>query len=148
MKIFISNTIFQFKTRFIPEGCVILPMTRFGGINIIIANIRWLQPLQPTEIICETKEIIKAISPHFKNIPISLMSYSNGVEYCPNFYNNNIKYIIITSYFALFIYSLILDNLIQSMFLSLIHMTIFIIILLWYSDSEKWENNSKKVVHV
>lgn len=145
MKIFISNSILQFNTRFIPGGCVILPMPKFGGINSTIVNLRWLKP---TEIICETKEIMKAISPYCKNIPISLMNYSNGVEYCPSFYNNNIKYIIITSYFVIFIYSLILDNFIQSIFLSMIYMTVFIIILLWYSEREQWEDNCRKIVHV
>jgi len=145
MKIFISNSIIQFKTRFIPGDCVILPMLKFGGVNKIIINIRWIKP---TEIICETKEILKAISPYCKNIPISVMTYSNGVEYCPNLYNQNIKYIIISSYFTIFLYSLIIDHFILSIFLLIIHLSIFIVIVLWYSDSEKWNIDFQKIVHV
>lgn len=145
MKIFISNSILQFKSRFIPGDCVILPIPKFGGVNKTIVNIRCIKP---TEIICETKEILRVISPYFNEIPVSLISYSNGIEYCPNLFKQNAKYIILSSYFSLFVYSLILDNFILSIFLLIIHLSVFIVIVLWYSDSEKWNIDFQKIVHV
>lgn len=144
MKIFISNSILQFKTRFIPGDCVILPMPKFGGVNKMIANIRWIKP---TEIICETNGILREISPYFKGIPVYAMKYSNGVEYSGSPIKNKMNYAIISSYFVLFIYSVILDNFILSIFLLIINLTVFIAVVLWYSDREQWEAGFKRFVH-
>jgi hypothetical protein len=64
MKIFISNSILQFKTRFIPGGCIIFPMPSFiaGGINTTVANLRLLKPC---EIICENDDIFPGNIPVF-----------------------------------------------------------------------------------
>ena len=74
MKIFISSSILQFKTRFIPGGCLILPMPSFitGGINTTVVK---LKSLKPSEIICENERIFEVISPYFKGIPV-IMDYS------------------------------------------------------------------------
>lgn len=146
MKIFISSSILKFKTRFIPKGCVILPMTNFitGGINETISNLKWLNP---SEIICETAEILRVISKHFKDIPVVILDYSNGIEYCGSPIKNKMNYAVITAYFVLFFYSLILNNIIQSIFLLIIQLTIFLAIILWFSDREEWEINSKKIIY-
>jgi len=146
MKIFISNSILQFKTRFIPVGCAILPMSRFIpiGVNLTVANLKWLKP---SEIICETDEIFVAISPYFKEIPVKIMNYSDGIEYCGSQIKNKMNYAIISSYFVLLIYSLILDNFVLSFFLAIIYLTVFIAVILCFSDREKWEAGSKRVVH-
>jgi hypothetical protein len=141
MKIFISNSIFQFKTRFIPGECVILPMRE---INITIANLRWLNP---SEIICENNAIFKVISPYFRKIPVSILVFSNGVEYCGSPIKNKMNYAVITAYFILFIYTLILDNFILSIFLVIINITIFLGVILWFSDREEWEVGSKRIIH-
>ena len=142
MKIFISNSIFQFKTRFIPWECVILPMR---GINITIANLRWLNP---SEIICENEAIFKVISPYFRGrIPVSILKYSNGAEYCGSPIKNKMNYAIITAYFVLFIYALILDNFILSIFLVIINISIFLGVILWFSDREEWEVGQKRIIH-
>lgn len=142
MKIFISNSILKFKTRFIPDGCLILPMPNFisGGINITIANLKWIKP---SEIICENDKIMKAISPHFKNIPVFILDYSNGIEYSGSQIKKNMNYAVISAYFLLFIYSIILDNFILSVILGLIYIIIFLVVVLWFSDKEEWENNSR-----
>jgi hypothetical protein len=141
MKIFISNSILQFKTRFIPWESVILPMR---GINVTITNLRLLNP---SEIICENEEIFKIISPYFKEIPVSILKYSNGAEYCGNPIKNKMNYAVVTAYFVLFIYALILDNFILSIFLAIINITIFLGVILWFSDRDEWENGSKKIIH-
>lgn len=145
MKIFISNSILQFKTRFIPRDFIILPIPKFGGVNLTIANIRWIKP---TEIICETDRILRAISPYCKDIPVSVMKYSNGIEYCGSPIKNKMNYAIISSYFVLFIYSVILDNFILSIFLLMINLIVFIAVVLWFSDREQWEAESNRIVHV
>ena len=146
MKIFISNSILQFKTRFIPRGCIILPMTSLitGGLNTIIKN---LKLLTPTEIICETDEIFKIILPYFKEIPISVMNYSDGIEYCGSSIKNKMNYAVISSYFLLFLYGIILDNLILSIFLIIIQLTSYFAIIIWFSDREKWEFGAKRIAH-
>jgi hypothetical protein len=144
MKIFISNSILQFKTRFIPGDCVILPMQKFGGVNKIIINIRWIKP---TEIICENDEILREILPYCKDIPVSVMTYSNGIEYSGSPIKNKMNYAIISFYFILFINSVILDNFILSIFLGIIYLTVFFSIILWFSDREKWEAESKRIMY-
>jgi hypothetical protein len=146
MKIFISNSILKFKTRFIPNNCVILPIKNiiFGRINTTIINLKFLNP---SKIICENDEIMKIISPYFKNIPVVILDYKNGIEYCGSTIKNKMNYAVITAYFVLFIYSLILNNFIQSIFLLIIQLTIFLIIILWFSDREEWENNSKRIIY-
>ena len=146
MKIFISNSILQFKTRFIPGECAILPMPSFitGGINSTVANLKWLNP---SKIICENNEILKVISRHFKEIPVVILDYSNGIEYCGSTIKNKMNYAVITAYFVLFIYALILNNFIRSIFLVIIQLTIFLAIILWFSDREEWEINSKKIIY-
>jgi hypothetical protein len=141
MKIFISNSIFQFKTRFIPWECVILPMR---GINITIANLRWLNP---SEIICENHAIFKVISPYFREIPVSILVFSNGTEYCGSPIKNKMNYAVITAYFILFIYTIILDNFTLSIFLVIINITIFLGVILWFSDREEWEAGAKRIIH-
>ena len=139
MKIFISNSILQFKTRFIPRGCVILPMTS--------PIIEILKSLKPTEIICETDEILRVISQYFRNIPISVMKYSDGVEYCGSLIKNKMNYSVITVYFLLILYGIILDNFIQAFFLALICLAIFFAVILWFSDREKWELGAKRLIY-
>lgn len=146
MKIFISNSILQFKTRFIPRGCIILPMPSSisGGIHITIAN---LKLLNPTEIICETEQILKIILPYFKEIPLSILNYSNGIEYCGNLIKNKMNYAVICSYIILFLYGIILDNFILSIFLTIIQLIIFFIIIIWFSDREEWQSGSTRIMH-
>jgi hypothetical protein len=139
MKIFISNSILQFKTRFIPRGCVILPMTS--------PIIEILKSLKPTEIICETDEILRIISQYFRDIPISVMKYSDGVEYCGSLIKNKMNYAVISSYFLLFLYGIILDNLILSIFLIIIQLTINFAVIIWFLDREKWESGAKRIAH-
>lgn len=147
MKIFISNSILQFKTRFIPDGCLILPMPNFisGGINITIAK---LNLIKPTEIICETQDIMNILSPYFKEIPVYVMKYSNGIEYCGNPIKDKMNFIVISTYFVLILYGVILDNFLLAIFLLLINIIINLAVILWFSDKEKWEVGSKKIVHV
>ena len=103
MKIFISNSILQFKTRFIPGDCVILPMPSYivGGLNTTVAN---LKLLNPNKIICETDEILRLISPYITEIPISVMTNSDGIEYCGSPIKNKMNYAVITAYFIIYIY--------------------------------------------
>jgi hypothetical protein len=115
-----------------------------GGINTTISNLKWLNP---SEIICETNDILRVISPYFKKIPVVILDYSNGIEYCGSTIKNKMNYAVITAYFVLFFYSLILNNFIQSIFLLGIQLTFFLIIILWFSDREEWETNSKRVIY-
>lgn len=146
MKIFISNSILQFKTRFIPGGCIILPMSSFiaGSINATVAN---LKLLKPCEIICENDDIFRVISPYFKDIPV-IMDYSDGIEYCGSPIKNKMNYAVASAYFILFIYGFILDNFIQAFFLTMIYLIIFFAVILWYSDREEWEVSGKRIIHV
>ena len=146
MKIFISSSILQFKTRFIPGGCLILPMPSFIGANIntIVAK---LKLIKHCEIICENQRIFKAISPYFKENSV-IMDYSNGIEYCGSPIKNKMNYAVISAYFCLFIYALVLDNFIQAFFLTLIYLIIFFAVILWFSDREEWQFGSKRIIHV
>ena len=146
MKIFISSSILQFKTRFIPGGCLILPMPSFIGANIntIVAK---LKSLKPCDIICENERIFKVISPYFKGIPV-IMDYSDGIEYCGSPIKNKMNYAIISAYFVLFIYGFILDNFIQAFFLTMIYLIIFFAVILWFSDREEWQAGGKRITHV
>jgi hypothetical protein len=76
------------------------------------------------------------------------MKYSNGIEYCGSPIKNKMNYAIISSYFVLFIYSVILDNFILSIFLLMINLIVFIAVVLWFSDREQWEAESNRIVHV
>jgi hypothetical protein len=147
MKIFISNSILQFKTRFIPGECIILPCPSFlvGGINTTVAK---LKLLKPTEIICENDCIFREISSYFKDIPVVIMKYSDGVEYCGSPIKYKMNYAVISAYFILFIYALILDNFIQAFYLILIFLMIFFAVILWFSDREVWESGGKRIMHV
>lgn len=147
MKIFISNSIFQFKTRFIPGGCIILPCPSFitGGINITVAK---LKSLKPSEIICENDRIFKEISSYFEDIPVVVMKYSDGIEYCGSPIKKKMDYAVISAYFILFIYAFILDNFIQALFLTKIFLMIFFAVILWFSDREEWESGGKRIMHV
>jgi len=146
MKIFISNSILQFKTRFIPRGCIILPMPSIitGGINITVSK---LKILNPSEIICETDQILKIISPYFQEIPLSVVNYSDGIEYCGSQIKNKMNYAVISAYFILFLYSIILDNFILSIFLTIIYLIVFFTVIIWYSDREEWEFGAKRMIH-
>ena len=146
MKIFISSSILQFKTRFIPRGCAILPMpgSITSGINTTVANLKWLNP---SEIICETDGIFRVIAPYFRDIPVVLIDYSDGVEYCGSPIKNKMNYAVISAYFVLFIYAVILDNFIQAIFLAVIYITVFLGVILWYSDREEWETGGKRIAH-
>jgi hypothetical protein len=146
MKIFISNSILKFKTRFIPRDHIILPMPSpiTGGINITVANIKLLNPSQIT---CETNEILKMITPYLKDIPVSVIKYSDGIEYCGSLIKNKMNYAVISGYFILFLYSIILDNFILSIFLTIIYLIIFFVVILWYSDREEWELGTKRIIH-
>jgi len=147
MKIFISNSILQFKTRIIPGGCIILPCPSFlvGGINITVAK---LKLLKPSEIICENDKIFKEILPYFKDIPVVVMKYSDGIEYCGSPIKKKMNYAVISAYFILFIYALILDNFFQAFFLIIIFLMIFFAVILWVSDREEWESGGKRITHV
>jgi hypothetical protein len=144
MKIFISNSILQFKTRFIPGGCLILPMSNFiaADVNTTIAN---LKLLKPSKIICENDKIFQVISQYFNESVI--MDYSDGIEYCGSPIKNKINYAVISAYFLLFIYAIILDNLIQAFFLTIIFLLVFSGIILWFSDREEWEAGGKRIMH-
>lgn len=146
MKIFISNSILQFKTRFIPGGCVILPMSNFipAAVNTTVAN---LKLLNPSQVICENDRIFRVISPYFKKGSVIVLEYGDGVEYCGSPLKNKMNYCVISAYFVLFIYAVVLDNFIQAIFLSLIFITIFFAILLWFSDREEWELGGKKLAY-
>jgi hypothetical protein len=145
MKIFISNSILQFKTRFIPGGCLILPISNFIGlgVNTTVAN---LKLLKPSKIICENDEIFRVISPYFKEEAV-VMDYSDGVEYCGSPVKNKINYAVISAYFLLIIYALILDNFILAFFLTLIFLLVFSGIILWFSEREEWEAGGKRIIY-
>lgn len=146
MKIFISSSILQFKTRFIPRGCVILPMSNFiaASKNTIVAN---LKLINPSEIICENEGIFRVIAPYFENIPVVVMDYSDGIEYCGSPIKNKMNYAVISAYFVIIFYGIILDNFILGIFLGLIYITIFLGVILWFSDCEEWEAKGKRIVY-
>jgi len=146
MKIFISSSILQFKTRFIPRGCAILPMSNFTATsaNTVISNLKWLNP---SEIICETEGIFRVIAPYFKNIPVVMMKYCDGVEYCGSRVKNKMNYVIISAYLVILFYGIILDNFILAIFLGVIYITVFLGVILWLSDREEWEAGGKRVAH-
>lgn len=146
MKIFISSSILQFKTRFIPRGCVIFPMSNFTAIstNTTVANIKLINP---SEIICETEGIFRVITPYFKNIPVGIMKYSNGVEYCGSCIKNKMNYAVISAYIVIFFYGIILDNFMLSIFLGVIYIIVFLGVILWFSDREEWEAGGKRISH-
>ena len=146
MKIFISSSILQFKTRFIPRGCVILPMSNFIATskNTTIAN---LKLINPSEIICENEEIFRVIAPYFENIPVVVMDYSDGIEYCGSPIKNKMNYAVISAYFVIIFYGIILDNFILGIFLGLIYIIIFLGVILWFSDCEEWEAKGKRIVY-
>jgi len=146
MKIFISSSILQFKTRFIPRGCVILPMSNFlaASKNTTVAN---LKLINPSEIICENDGIFRVIAPYFENIPVVVMDYSDGIEYCGSPIKNKINYAVISAYFVLFINAIILDNFILGIFLGIIYIIVFLGVILWFSDREEWEAGGKRIVY-
>jgi hypothetical protein len=146
MKIFISSSILQFKTRFIPRRCAILPMSNFFAIsrNTTVAN---LKLINPSEIICETEGIFRIIAPYFENIPVVIMDYSDGVEYCGSPIKNKMNYAVISAYFIIIFYGVILDNFILGIFLGIFYIIIFLAVILWFSDREEWEANGKRFVY-
>jgi len=146
MKIFISSSILQFKTRFIPRGCVILPMSNFiaASKNTTVAN---LKLINPSEIICENEVIFRVIAPYFENIPVVVMDYSDGIEYCGSPIKNKMNYAVISAYFVIIFYGIILDNFILGIFLGIIYITIFLGVILWFSDCEEWEAKGKRIVY-
>jgi len=146
MKIFISSSILQFKTRFIPRGCVILPMSNFiaASKNTTVAN---LKLINPSEIICENEVIFRVIAPYFENIPVVVMDYSDGIEYCGSPIKNKMNYAVISAYFVIIFYGIILDNFILGIFLGIIYITIFLGVILWFSDWEEWEDKGKRIVY-
>ena len=146
MKIFISSSILQFKTRFIPRECVILPMSNFiaASKNTTVVN---LKLINPSEIICENEKIFRVIAPYFENIPVIVMDYSDGIEYCGGPIKNKMNYAIISAYFVIIFYGIILDNFILGIFLGIIYITIFLGVILWFSDLEEWEAKGKRIVH-
>jgi len=146
MKIFISSSILQFKTRFIPRECAILPMSNFIAIskNTTVAN---LKLINPSEIICENEGIFRVIAPYFNDIPVVVMDYLDGVEYCGSPIKNKIDYTVISAYFVIFFYAVILDNFILGIFLGIIYIIIFLAVILWFSDQEEWEAKGKRIVH-
>jgi len=146
MKIFISSSILQFKTRFIPRGCVILPMSNFlaASKNTTVAN---LKLINPSEIICENDGIFRVIAPYFENIPVVVMDYSDGIKYCGSPIKNKINYAVISAYFVLFINAIILDNFILGIFLGIIYIIVFLGVILWFSDREEWEAGGKRIVY-
>jgi membrane associated rhomboid family serine protease len=75
------------------------------------------------------------------------MNYSDGVEYCGSPVKNKMNYAVISAYFVLFIFAVILDNFIQAIFLVVIYITVFLGVILWYSDREKWETGGKRIAH-
>jgi len=143
MKIFISSSILQFKTRFIPRGCAILPISNFNA-NATVAN---LKLINPSEIICENEMIFRVIAPYFKNIPVVIMKYGDGVEYCGSPIKNKMNYVVISVYFVILFYWLILDNFILAIFLGVIYIVVFLGVILWFSDREEWETGGKKMAH-
>ena len=146
MKIFISSSILQFKTRFIPRECAIFPMSNFIAINknTTVAN---LKLINPSEIICENEEIFRIIAPYFNDIPVVVMDYLDGVEYCGSPIKNKMDYMVISAYFVIFFYVVILDNFILGIFLGIIYIIIFLAVILWFSDQEEWEAKGKRIVH-
>jgi hypothetical protein len=146
MKIFISSSILQFKTRFIPSGCVILPMSNFiaASKNTTVANLKWLNP---SEIICENERIFRVIVPYFENIPVVVMDYSDGIEYCGSPIKNKMNYAVISAYFVIIFYAIILDNFFLGIFLGIIYITVFLGVILWFSDREEWKTGGKRIVH-
>ena len=146
MKIFISSSILQFKTRFIPRGCVILPMSNFTATsaNTTVAN---LKLINPSEIICETEGIFRVIAPYFKNIHVGIMKYSDGIEYCGSCIKNKMNYAVISAYIVIFFYGIILDNFILGIFLGIIYIIVFLGVILWFSDREEWEAKGKRISH-
>ena len=146
MKIFISSSILQFKTRFIPRGCVILPMSNFlaASKNTTVAN---LKLINPSEIICETEGIFRVIAPYFENISVVVMDYSDGIEYCGSPIKNKMNYAVISAYFVIIFYAIILDNFILGIFLGIIYITVFLGVILWFSDREEWKTGGKRIVH-
>jgi len=143
MKIFISSSILQFKTRFIPRGCAILPISNFNT-NAAVAN---LKLINPSEIICENEGIFRVIAPYFKNIPVVMMKYGDGVEYCGSPVKNKMNYAVISAYFVILFYALILDNFILAIFLGVIYIVVFLGVILWFSDREEWETGGKRIAH-
>jgi hypothetical protein len=103
--------------------------------------------LNPSEIICENDGIFRVISPYFKNIPVGIIKYSDGIEYCGSPVKNKMNYAVITAYFLLFIYTIVLDNFIQAIFLAMIYITVFLGVILWQSDCEEWEAGGKRIAH-
>jgi hypothetical protein len=75
------------------------------------------------------------------------MDYSDGVEYCGSSIKNKMNYVVISAYFVLFIYAIVLDNFIQAIFLAVIYITVFLGVILWYSDREEWETSGKRIAH-
>ena len=146
MKIFISSSILQFKTRFIPSGCVILPMSNFlaASKNTTVANLKWLNP---SEIICENERIFRVIAPYFENIPVVVMDYSDGIEYCGSPIKNKMNHAVISAYFVIIFYAIILDNFILGIFLGIIYIIIFLGVILWFSDREEWKTGGKRIVY-
>ena len=146
MKIFISSSILQFKTRFIPRECAILPMSNFiaASKNTTVAHVKLINP---SEIICENDGIFRVIAPYFENIPVVVMDYSDGIEYCGSPIKIKMNYAVISAYFILFINAFILDNFILGIFLGIIYITIFLGVILWFSDLEEWEAKGKRILH-
>ena len=52
------------------------------------------------------------------------MNYSDGIEYCGSLIKNKMNYTVISVYFLLILYGIILDNFIQAFFLTLIYLII------------------------
>jgi len=75
------------------------------------------------------------------------MDYSDGIEYCGSPIKNKMKYAVISAYFILFINAIILDNFILGIFLGIIYITVFLGVILWFSDLEEWEAGGKRIVH-
>lgn len=145
MKIFVSNTILNFKTYFIPYDCIIFPFQKFK-INQMIKNIN---SLNPSSILCENKEIYNILIRYFnkKSIYICDCNNSEGVQYIPNLFKQNIIFIIISSTITLFIYYLFISNFSSSFLIIIINFALFLIILLSYSDLMQWNNTSKKIIY-
>ena len=116
-----------------------------AGVNTTVA---YLKLIKPSKIICENDGIFRVISPYFNEGLVVNMKYSDGIEYCGSPIKNKMNYAVISAYFLLFIYALILDNFIQAFFLTLIFLTIFSGIILWFSDIEEWEAVGKRIMHV
>lgn len=145
MKIFVSNTILNFKTYFIPYDCIILSFQKFK-INQIIKNIN---SLNPSSILCENKEVYNILKPYFKKKSIYICNCDNsdGVQYIPNLFKQNIIFIITSSTITLFIYYLFISNFTPSFLIIIINFSLFLIILLSYSDLIQWNNTSKQIIY-